>query len=450
MAQQAQPAAGSTAPKKASLPEEALEQARAAEQHLAANQPAKAIEILQKLTKKYPQQSALSLRLAQIYDTGNRYGYALFYYRRYVQQAGPRAREMAVERVATLELMPGLDPEVKQAEKETGEQSRPVATPAPVVKRMLATEAKDGTLVPIRDEADYERFRRQGVPETAGTPMPTPSVTPIIIPPELSITPTPAPLDAYASTPPAGSASAAPGSGNRRGVRVEPSTVGTTAPPKNDEDALLAQAFAKAPSPSEMTTAPDPSPAAAAAPLALATSTPVANPAATPPGQVPGRIDLAPKVTTELAALPTPLSRTAQPPRQVPVSPHLSPSAPSNDPVAYMQATPAYDSAKAASFFNVTAGQGNQAVVSLLNEIPQSIVTISITPQDDRPVISAILTPKEQKRVNVPPGTYDVTANVSTTDYSPITLMNSQFRYTFTAGRQYTRRFNKTNIEQLN
>jgi len=439
-----------------SLPDSALQQARQAEQELTANQPEKAITILRKLQKEYPDNSALSLRLAQIYDTMGRNGYALFYYRRYVAQAGPRARDLAIERVSSLELMAGIGDQVKQAEKDLGQTSRPVATPTPIIKRMLATAAKDGSLVPIRNEEDFERIRRQGVPETAETPIPTPSITPIILPSQ----PTPAP--AAAST-------AAIKTGNRRLEISSPATgVNSSAAPdksatpqahnaapdgtspgtkpnqgtRADEDALLAHAFSKGSGPETISARQSPA-AAPETEVASATASEAVEAAA---------VEIAPSQSSQPAPLQLPPADAAAPP----VSPHLSSPASSPPPrptpaaVAFLQPTPEYESNQAASFFNVTAYRGDSALVALINEIPSAVLTLSITPPDDSPVISAILTTNEQKRISVRPGTYEVTATIATTDYSPVTLMTRHFKYTFTRGKQYTRRFNKNNIQQLN
>lgn len=149
------------------------------------------------------------------------------------------------------------------------------------------------------------------------------------------------------------------------------------------------------------------------------------------------------------AAAASAVGRRNHPVSGTPVSPRLTP-APDNRQMAFISPTPAYTSPRAAVFFNITPAQGQYALVSLINDIPSAVVTLTITPRDDGEVLSAILATSEQKRVYVRPGTYDVMADVSTMDYSPITLMNTHFEYTFTAGQQYTRRFNKNNIQQLN
>lgn len=422
------------------LPEAALEKAREAENHLKADAPKEAIAILRELDKAHPNTAALSLRLAQIHDTLGQNGYALFYYRRYVAQAGPKARSLAVERVTSLELMAGIAEQVKQAERELGETTRPVTTPAPKVERMLATRAKDGGLVPIRSEKDLEKLEREGVPEKSPvTPVPTSAVTPIILPDSSPAVGSPAPAPAQRSQAQPASSTSYPAQQTPAPQAAAP----RQSPATTDEDALLAKAFRKIEVAEE-------GPAAADATDELKVS--ATDLAPTVSGDLQNLPPAPPRATT-----PTPSAAVSAPPPSLsqgqqapaPVSPHLSASGPSSG-IAFTKQTQEYDTPRAASFFQITEDAGNGAVISLINDVPASVATISITPRDDSPVVGAILAPKEQKRVQVKPGTYDVAVNVSTHDYSPITLMNTNFTYTFSAGKKYTRRFNKNNIQQLN
>src|SRR5690606_1310215 len=81
--QDSKPTASSAASPRAKLPEEALKSAQQAEKRLKEDKPKEAISILEQVDKKYPGHRAVSLRLAQIYDTLGDNGPALFYYRRY-------------------------------------------------------------------------------------------------------------------------------------------------------------------------------------------------------------------------------------------------------------------------------------------------------------------------------------------------------------------------------
>lgn len=406
--------AGQTPQRKSSLPESALVKAREAEKLLAADKPDDAIAILREVDREHPGHPAISLRLAQINDTIDRSGYALFYYRRYVQLAGANARDIAVERVMTLELMPGIDDEARQLAAQLGESTRPIATPTPKVERMIATRAKDGTIVPIRSEEDLEKIQKQGIPATApSTPIPTPEPA-IVLPEELIRTPAP---------------TAAPAQPALVVSQAQPSVPATNiaaSAPQPDEDALLAQAFLQAEEPGTIET-PTPAPSPTPAP----TETP------TPRPQIePVQATLSP--AAQSAPFPTP-----------PV-PALTPSTTPAPQVIFTKPTPQFESARAASFFHIAAAPGSMGQVALLNEVPDSVITMSITPKDNSDVVSAILVSGETKTMFVKPGEYTVTATVNTTDYSPITLLNTTFTYTFEAGRQYSHRFTKTSIQQVN
>ncbi len=436
------PAAAAKPDRRSSLPKEALEKARQAEKLLAANQPDQAIAILQELDKQHPGNPAINLRLAEVHDTLSRYGYALVYYRRYVLLAGQDAREMAAARVQTLELMAGIDDDAAAAAKALGVNTVPVATPAPRVERMIAAEAKDGTLVPLTSEEDLKNIRSLTAKAAAASPAVTPTHTPIIIPETLSATPAPvkstpgAPAAAAAarngeamtvstvgSAPQAGegeTAATSPGAAAPRAPgtsRVSVYSGATPAPA--DKDALLAKAFVKADSPATISiedTKPEPEkknePATRATPLAQRKDSDKSNKT-----QASGDSSIVPSL---------------------------------GDAVAYTKATPVSDSARGASFFHVSKSNSSHAQVVILNDLPQGVVTISIIPPDDREVLSAILVPGESKTLYVPQGRYQVTANASTTDYSPITLMNTQFQYTFQAGRQYTRRVTPDSVQRVN
>jgi len=411
------------------LPDAALQKAREAEQHLAANQPDKAIAILKELDKQYPGQAAISLRLAEIHDTNNKYGAALFYYRRYIHLAGGRAREMAAARVSTLEVMAGVDAEAERVARELGESTRPVATPALKVERVIAAEAKDGSRVPLRSAEDVERIEKQGyvkpLPKSEQTPEITPAVTPILIPETLS-RPSPVSNSTYANPTQSGSAASI-----QQSQRTPPRA--PTLSPKPDEDVLLAQAFVKAEDPDAVT---EP----AASPTIILESAPERRQTPIPSATTPPPLKLDPIETVTPA-------RTPRPP--VTVRATIAPSG-QTPAVAYTRPYSSSDSPRAAGFFNVSNVGGGYAQVSIVNDLKSGVVTVSLTPMDNGEVLSAILMPGESKTIYAQPARYNLSANASTTDYSPITLMNTQFEYKFDAGRQYTRRFTQSSLQQLN
>lgn len=426
--------------RKSSLPREALLKAREAERHLAANAPEKAIEILRGLDRQYPGRAALSLRLGEIYDTMGKNAYALFFYRRYVAQAGDSARPMAVERVSSLELMAGVRQQVELVEREFGEDTQAVATPAPRVERMLATRAQDGGLVPIRNEEDLKKLEREGVPEKSPERrVVRPSVTPIVVPSELSRGTAPAATGQ--SMTPSVKASSLPG-------QAEPRRTPGSARQQSDEDALLAQAFRKR---AEDETEPVVATPAIEETLAAGADL---NISGVPEGAQASEslAELPPPVLSQNSNARTKISDAGgeSPRRPAGTQSGRAPGVAAKSEVIYTSPTPVNAAGRSASFFNVSDVPGQFALVSLVHEVPASVLTVTITPKDDGEMVSAILVTGEQKRVYLRPGTFDVTVNLSTTDYSPITLMNTAFEYTFSAGKQYTRRFNKTNIQQLN
>lgn len=434
-------------PGRSSLPDDALKQAQEAERQLAAANPKKAIEILQQLDQTYPGNSALSLRLAEVHDANNDYGPSLFYYRRYIKLAGSRAREIPVARVSTLELMAGVDKQASDFARKLGEATVPVATPTPQIERSLEAQAKDGSRVPVTSAEQLEEIHRRGY--VPASPSPRPTVTPaaraIVLP---DTTRTPAANTAASASHPR-EPEPAPGSASESLPVSQPHSTPSSrkpvaspkvsiAPPasKPDEDNLFAEAFVKAGTDSGSVTvsAPNAQPESVESQLANEPIPEVRRGTAVAPPPPPPALDIQEKRSTPAAGR-----------QQRPVS-----VAPEQAPIAYTQATPATNSPRAANFFNVSIVQSNNASVVIINDLPTAIVTLSLVPQDDSNVISAILAPGETKTLVVRPGTYDVTARASSNDYSPVTLMSTQFEHRFVTGRQYTRRFNQTSLQQLN
>lgn len=417
----AQAPATGTAAVRSSLPQEALLKAREAEQNLAANAPEKAIAILQELDRKYPENPAINLRLAEIHDTKNDYGPALFYYRKYVRIAGSKAREVPVGRVGTLELMAGVDDAAEKFAARLGEQTVPVATPTPRVERALLAEAKDGSRVPLTSAEQVEQIQKRGYVPPAASPTPTvtPSATPIIIPESLTkpVSPSPAAVSSAAPAP------------RRAEGQVQISAAAPTPKPV-DEDSLLTQAFAKADSPEAVA---EKLQERAATPAIQAEQTVIAPPISTPQPRQPAPLAAEMPVSAPAAVAPTSL-----------------PLAPQSAVVAYTQDEPVSNSSRGANFFSVTTTQGREAEVVIMNELKNAIVTLSIVPPDDRPVASAILAPGETKNLRLVPGKYQVSANASSNDYSPITLMSAQFDYSFAGGHKYVRRVTQSSLQQIN
>jgi hypothetical protein len=155
-----------------------------------------------------------------------------------------------------------------------------------------------------------------------------------------------------------------------------------------------------------------------------------------------------PKKVVATKAAPSAAPATPRPAATPPPAAMATPVA-TQQTIAFTRQAPAHESARAASFFNITQGNSSQATIVVRNELKSAIVTVSIIPEDASEAHSAILMPGETKTLTVPPARYDLTANAATTDYSPITLMSTEFKYTFHGNRQYTRRFNDSSLQRV-
>lgn len=223
------------------LPDEGLKRAQEAEKLLKANQVDEAVQILRKLDKDFPGHAAISLRIAQIMDTNNQYGPALFYYRRYMHIKGRDADLDAHARVASIEMVAGAKEAAEAFAKKLGETTEPVKVPTPEVKHSLERPATDGSLVPVtkpedlnaaevtplpRQTEDNEPKRAVLTPlggqspmvvtSESGSPEPTPlapetgrTATPP--PPQIRVDTTPAEPTPDASAPVSGASSREPG-----------------------------------------------------------------------------------------------------------------------------------------------------------------------------------------------------------------------------------------------
>lgn len=92
-------------------------------------------------------------------------------------------------------------------------------------------------------------------------------------------------------------------------------------------------------------------------------------------------------------------------------------------------------------FFQVTRVGGEKAVLRIQNSFPGSLMTFSAVPEGGGEPVNAIMTAKESRTINVVPGKYKVTVNVSDTAYAPAPILNSSYEITFEAGNQYSRTY---------
>jgi len=418
---------------KGRLPEEGLKTAQQAEKYLAQNQPAKAIQTLLDLDKKYPGHAAVSLRLAQIYDTNNNLGPALFFYRRYIAIVGPQAPEEVQARASTLELMPDAKSGAQKIATKMNLPAAPVATPAPLIERTVNVMRKDGSLVKLEGPADVEKITKSGIPPATPVTV-TPAATPIVFP----------------TLPEASPKATSAGSGQdhyiRGSVTSEEHPTAKTASTR-DEDAMIARAIRHESTPT--TSAPD-------APVVDKTDT-----AATGNGENVAALQNPDGAQVSSAQnMPLPVSQGAGA-----TLPSLSqspvPQAEREDslpkdkygrPMAVTSPDAALDdlSPRARKFFQVKDAGGVGAGLKIINALKNAVVTLNVIPDDDRDSDSAIMMPGEDKNIRLQAGSYDVHVSVSTTDYPPQPLMNTHFKYVFENGKQYFRRMTPDNLQQLN
>ncbi|MGI8908027.1 MAG: hypothetical protein ACR2IE_16240 [Candidatus Sumerlaeaceae bacterium] len=420
------------------LPEEALKRAEQAEKQLAADKPNEALITLTKLDHDFPGHAALSLRLAQVYDKQDMVGPALFFYRRYAKLAGDRAREEAQARLFALEVTPGATESAQSFAAKMGEPTAAAATPAPVARYEVAAARSDGSLVPLRGPEDVNEMVKSGGVQNMQTPVPS-GPTPYVIPDE-SLQQAKAAVTGTAHAPTSGQEGLVlSGTGDHVTVRQAPGTA-AHAPPAGtgnrnagdkgvyaagtpeqgiDEDAQLARAFSQGTGRAGQTT-----------PVPQRT-----------PNQ--GSLRVVPESTPIASATATYGARASdQPPPGVPAR---------DGAVAYLKPTPVTDvvTARAEKFFTTKKISGSNATLKLFNDLNEAVMTLKIIPQEEGDAMNAILAKDENRTLQIPPGDYDVHVNIATTNYPPLTLLETHFAHKFEGGTQYLRRFNSDNIQQL-
>lgn len=466
-----QPAAQKAAAKQASagkrLPDSALKKAQVAEKELKANRPLEAITILSQIEKENPGFSAVSLRIAQIYDQMDQPGAALHYYRRYVHLAGGSARDEAVSRVTSLELMPSARQDADDLGARLGQAVAPVATPVPEVQREVAAEREDGSLVPIRGADELQKITTNGLPP----PEPADAnPTPLMLPDNQTVS-LPKSRSSNARDVLVGSDAAKTPISRRSGAASQPpldisvplSHAQTQLPPlvtstPFSSSGAQPSAMATAPSSSGASTqALKPAPVAASQPAALKSSvyagvTPAAGAAdedallaqSFAAGSSAPVAELTPVMQSNAGApLPDLAARREQvPSRKATAKPGS---------VAYFKPTPETKvvSPRAAGFFTSKPVQGTKASVKISNGIPDSVATFVIIPDDDGEAINAILANGESRSFQIAPGTHEVSVNIATSNYPPLPLMDVRFDFQFEAGTQYIRRLTQDSLQQV-
>lgn len=399
----------------ARLPEEGLRRAQEAERALAAKEPARAINILVELDALYPGEPAINLRLAEIYDQQGQLGAALFYYRRYVELAGPKARQTAKERVQTLEMTAGAREAAEAIAARLGQKPRAVATPKTQLQRAVEKMLPDGTRVRV-DSA--EELMSEKVDPGKRRPLePTPSDHPL------------AKAEVIIRDGESESSEAATARRNPRLAFTPPPIVH---PLTNESTPVAAPEVQPR----------EPSPLAVDShrrELGLPAPTPsLAEPTHSP--QAPQRV--AARGTNGIHVEFAPAQKAASSQRAAKTSPR---------PSALVAATPTptlppslagLTAEEAQKFFIVHPVGGEQASLSLANETDECVVVVSAIPSvpGGRPV-NAIVGPHEARIYDVIPGHYTVHVLINDNAYPPVTLLDRRFEYTFEPGMSYARRF---------
>lgn len=380
-------------------PQEGLAMAQQAEKLVASNKTNEAISVLEAASKKFPTVNAFNLRIAQIYDNQNQYGPALFYYRKYVNSGGGKGLEDAIARSATLELMPQAKSGAEEFAKSKKETTKAIDPVVSISKSSINVERPDGTLVPLSGPEDLNAVITKGV-NAITTPSPqiptvTPSVTPITISPQL--------ID------------------NLKKEPVLPANKPVSTNQQNDEDVLLTEKL--------LGKKPNSENAAAAV-------------EAIQPSQM-SELSIESKILEE-TRVPSATPNSTRLKSQFPLLKEGSNRG------SLIQTDTGINSQRSHNFFNTKKAGGNKAIVFVMNSLDAGIVTVSIIPQDEKPTEQAILMPGESKTIQLIPDTYNFQATVSSNDYPPITLMDTQFTYQFQQGMQYSRRFDRQTAEKLN
>lgn len=425
-------------PLHARLPEEGLKRALQAEKQLAAGKTREAIASLAKLEAEFPEEGALSLRLAQIYDTMSESGATLFYYRRYVKLVGESAREDAQARLSALELEPGASEAAKKFAKKLGKETAPVPPPTPKIERSLAAEAPDGSLKPLKGPKDVEKLAAEV--SAKGTPLSfkdeePPTTTPRVF--------TPVPLQRPLHPAPSQALQKA----------MLPATPVATPQPTQTKKAVAAAPKNQFKISTSATPTPSPTPAKGMfTPPALSrkleaqlaessanparprsTSAPAAPEAGKSPATATLHSSLGPSAIRIEIAPPTPSPATPPEPSPTPAEEPVQPAP--GDPI--LQSTPSALQ-EGNDFFTTAEIGGEVAVIRLENKLPDSYMTFTASGPSARP-INVILASGESRVIKLPAGRYDVVAHISDTNYPPATLLDTKFSFEFEPGIEYRR-----------
>ncbi len=398
----------------AKLPEEALQKAQQAEKLVQQSRVKDALVILQNLSREYPAEPALSLRLAQLFDGLGQPGPALFYYRQYADLAKDNPREEAVARTQTLELTAQARDGAETFAKALKQTTKAMNTPALNVEASMMKAAPDGTLTHLKPSDvglsdDLAKNDPKPVPLPTAAPAPVRTIemprasgttttksirvfgesasraAPAFTPPPFSrpeATATPAVTPAPAAKVPAAPSAAAPV--GRVGMTPEPS-------PKARRGELRVEVI-------------DPGPGEQIA----------VGPAANPQREAPSLSDL------EIAMQPAGQTASA--------------------PLRATEKTPRPAALRDGVFTTRNVG-GNRSALKITNKTPNSMLAVNAIPRAGGESINILLAHNETRTAEFLPGDYELVVTLNRHTYPPTKLIDRTFDYSFRPGVQYEKSF---------
>ena len=395
----------------AKLPEAALKQAQQAEKLVQQNRVKDALVILQNLSREFPAEPALSLRLAQLFDGLGQPGAALFYYRQYATLAKDKPREEAVARTQTLELTAQARDSAEKYAKSLKQTTKAMATPAVSVEMSMLKAAPDGTLSHLKP-SDVGLSDELAANDPTPTPLPTTTPAPVrtIEMPRSSQTTATRSIRVFGES----ASRAAPAFTPPPFTRPEPTAtpvvtpVATPPPVANITPAPRATAppprTARTPRPGLRVEVIEPAPGGQNA------STPAGNQA----GEAPSLSDLEIAMQPAGQSGPAPLRATETTPRPAPLRDGV---------------------------FNTRDVGGTRAALKITNKTPNSMLAVNAIPRAGGESINILLAYDETRTAELIPGDYELVITLNRHTYPPSKLLDRTFDYTFRAGVGYDKTF---------
>lgn len=430
---------GLVVPTIARLPEEGLQRAQEAEKLVRSGDVDAAIRILVELDSRYPNEAAVQRRLAELYDGKGQLGAALYYYRRYLEVAGNKARPEIRERVQTLEMTAGAREAADEIARRLGKKARPQPTPETRTEQVIEKVLPDGRRVAVKSAEELMADSPKGA--TRATPTPTPrhplAVREVTLPPEtseaeptktyeanqeLSAEPTNAPPTATTASSPSPSLNASP---TPKPVFTPPPIRATLSPP---DEALMLKGQHE--NPAEST------PATTERSGRASSEPPSARTVPTQPEIRSGK-----SVGTE-----SPPHAGARGTQVEVIRPEERGDSPQGRKTTERRQ---FRTANSDPYFTSEPGNGEKAKLTLSNEFADAVVTFVAVPAEGTEPINIILGIGESRSLEIEPGTYEVRISAMNNRYPPATVLRQQFNYTFEAGITYHRRFSPGDTQRL-